>query len=83
MALPGLLHEIIDCSVAARRAGAGIEMNSSDVTKKTITNRRCVAIDFHDTSRPQLGIQYAFNDTWISLKRKHARIVGVLLCVIR
>ncbi len=33
-ALPGLLHEIIDCSVAARRAGAGIEMNSSDATKK-------------------------------------------------
>jgi hypothetical protein len=29
VALPGLLHEIIDCSVAARRAGAGIEMNSS------------------------------------------------------
>ncbi len=53
----------------------------SDATKKTITNRRCVAIDFYDTSRPQLGIQYAFNDTWISLRRKHARIVRVHLCV--
>ena len=53
----------------------------SDATKKTITDRRCVTIDFNDTSRPQLGIQYAFSDTWTSLRRKHARIVGVLLRV--
>jgi hypothetical protein len=32
--LPGLWHEIIDCSVAARRAGAGIEMNSSTQRRK-------------------------------------------------
>ena len=38
VALPGLLHELIDCSVAARRAGAGIEMNSSTHRRKHAHN---------------------------------------------